>query len=99
MPLNWANASPLACAPANRAIGAADHAPVYPEDARRMFQTGWVTASFGISQGHTVSAHIERASPPGVFDGAVLKSLAGLEFDPSAQASGCKLLYVFRLDN
>jgi protein TonB len=59
-------------------------APVYPRDALRTHQTGWVIVSFSIDpDGHTSNVHVTDAQPRRVFDRAATDAVGRYRFTPA----------------
>lgn len=67
--------------------------PVYPEDARRQGQVGWVKVRLKIDeQGRVSDTEIVEAQPPGVFDAATVEAFRQARFEP-ARRQGLPVRY------
>jgi len=77
----------------------------YPAEARRKEQQGWVEIAYSVSaEGKVSQAHVLNASPAGTFDGAALKAITRLRYEPprvdgKAAAVTTAVRLVFRLEN
>ena len=59
-------------------------APVYPRDALRSHQNGWVIVSFAIDpNGHTSNVHVTDSQPHRVFDHAATDAVGRYRFTPA----------------
>ncbi len=59
-------------------------APVYPREALRSHQTGWVIVSFTIDpNGRTSNVHVLNAQPRRIFDRAAMEAVGRYRFTPA----------------
>ena len=58
--------------------------PVYPIEALRKAQRGWVLVTFAVSpEGKVTEATVLEASPKGIFDTSALAAVSSATFAPS----------------
>lgn len=71
--------------------------PDYPAAAAKVRQEGWVRLRYDVSSGQVVNPEVMAASPPGLFDGAVLAWAQKLRYPAGGTATSCVMEYEYRL--
>jgi protein TonB len=60
--------------------------PVYPSDAARNRQEGWVEVAFTVgADGRVKDASVVSATPPRIFNAAALRAVQGWTFQPRVE--------------
>jgi TonB family protein len=73
--------------------------PVYPPEAARIRQTGWVVVDFDIAaDGSTTNIRVIDSSPHGVFEAAVVDPLRRWKFEPNQPRTNCRFDLHFNLN-
>jgi outer membrane biosynthesis protein TonB len=72
--------------------------PLYPPDALKSDQQGWVMFTFDVEAGRVVRPAIVSSSPRGVFESSILEWARTLIYPSGKSAKGCRIEYHFKLE-
>ena len=73
--------------------------PVFPREAAKIRQTGWVIVDFDVApDGSTSNIRVVASSPRGVFEAAVVDPLRQWKFEPNQPRTNCRFDLQFKLN-
>jgi TonB family protein len=71
--------------------------PTYPAAAARVVQEGWVILGYDVEAGRLADVRVIGSSPPGMFDQAVIDSVATQFYASGTSAKACRQQFIFKL--